>query len=137
MYLVTDSGNVYRIRKREDLSKNNFINNLELSYIKKYDGNEVINAREKPAEKNGNEYPKKLTLNNNNFNNNIDNIIKYSINPNYNLNDSDSSLGEIDYFPNSSDLKDDFRHNFASRNKQKAKATNSYVTDLLRGSFVL
>lgn len=137
MYLVTDSGNVYRIRKRGDLSKNNFINNLELSYIKKYDGNEVINARDKPVEKNGNEYPKKLTLNNNNFNNNIDNIIKYSINPNYNLNDSDSSLGEIDYFPNSSDLKDDFRHNFASRNKQKAKAANSYVTDLLRGSFVL
>lgn len=135
MYLVTDRGNVYRIKKREDLSKNNFINNLELSYIKKYDGNEVINVREKPVEKIGNEYPKKLTLYNNNFNNNIDNIIKYSINPNYNLNDSDSSLREIDYA--STDLKDDFHHNFSSRNKQKEKAANSYVTDLLRGSFVL
>jgi len=137
MYLVTDSGKVYRIKRREDLTKNNFINNLELSYIKKYDGNEVINAREKPVEKNGNEYPKKLTLYNNNFNNNIDNVIKYSINPNYNLNDSDSSFGEIDYLNNPADLKDDFRQNFSSRNKQKAKAVNSYVTDLLRGSFVL
>jgi len=137
IYLVTDSGKVYRIKRREDLTKNNFINNLELSYIKKYDGNEVINAREKPVEKNGNEYPKKLTLYNNNFNNNIDNVIKYSINPNYNLNDSDSSFGEIDYLNNPADLKDDFRQNFSSRNKQKAKAVNSYVTDLLRGSFVL
>ena len=35
MFLVTNTGNVFKIKKRNDLSKNNFINQLELDYFKK------------------------------------------------------------------------------------------------------
>lgn len=139
MYLVTNIGNVFKIKKRNDLSKNYFINQIELDYFEKYKGNEVINIREKQDtnEKNENEYPQKLTLNNNNFNNNLENIIKYSINPNYNYIDSDDSYGEVDIFSHSqsTELKDNDYS--SSRNKTKQKGINSYVTDLLRTSFVL
>jgi len=135
MYLVTNTGRVYKIKKRNDLSKNNFINKIELDYFKKYKGNEVINIREKPDknDKNENECPKKYTLYNNNFNNNLEHIIKYSINPNYNYIDTEDSYGEI----NLSFSTEKIDNNFSSRNKPKEKGLNSYVTDLLRGSFVL
>ena len=132
LYLVTSTGGVYKIKKRDDLKKNNFINMIEMDYIKRYKGNEVINIREKPDinDKSDN----MLTLCNNNYNNNFEHIIKSSINPNYNNIDSDDSYGEIDNFSQSNEIKD---FNFSSRNKQKPKGLNSYVNDLLRGSFVL
>ena len=135
MYLVTNNGEVYKIKKRNDLSKNNFINQIELDYFKKYRGNEVINIREKPDINNNkdNDYQKKCTLYNNGFNNNLEHIIKYSINPNYNYIDSEDSYGEIG-FSHPTEVKD---INISSRNKPKSKEINSYVTDLLRGSFVL
>jgi len=129
MYLVTNTGGVYKIKKRDDLSKNNFINKIDLDYFKKYKGNEVINIREKP-DINENKY----TLCNNNFNNNLDHIIKYSINPNYKYIDSDDSYGEIETYSPSNDINN---YNLSSRNKPKPKGLNSYVNDLLRGSFVL
>lgn len=132
LYLVTSTGGVYKIKKRNDLTKNNFINQIEMDYIKRYKGNEVINIREKPDINDKNET--KLTLCNNNYNNNLEHIIKSSINPNYNNIDSDDSYGEIDNFSQSNEKKD---FNFSSRNKQKPKRLNSYVNDLLRGSFVL
>ena len=132
LYLVTSTGGVYKIKKRNDLTKNNFINQIEMDYIKRYKGNEVINIREKPDINDKNET--KLTLCNNNYNNNLEHIIKSSINPNYNNIDSDDSYGEIDNFSQSNEKKD---FNFSSRNKQKPKGLNSYVNDLLRGSFVL
>ena len=128
MYLVTNNGRVYRIKKRNDLSKNGFINKIELDYIKKYKGNEVINLRGKTDINN------KYTLGNNNFNNNLEHIIKYSINPNYNHIDSDDSYSEIENYIYSNEVKD---NNLLTRNKSKPKGSNSYVNDLLRGSFVL
>ena len=138
MYLVSNNGNVYKIKKRDDLTKNNFINQIELDYIKRYKGNEIINIREKADsnEKNNNESPKILTLCNNNFNNNLENIIKCSINPNYYCIDTDSSFGELDNFPEITEPNKDY-NNYSSRNKPKPKGLNSYVNDLLRGSFVL
>ena len=132
LYLVTSTGGVYKIKKRNDLTKNNFISQIEMDYIKRYKGNEVINIREKPD--NNDKSETKLTLCNNNYNNNFEHIIKSSINPNYNNIDSDDSYGEIDNFSQSNEIKD---FNFSSRNKQKPKGLNSYVNDLLRGSFVL
>ena len=138
MYLVTNTGRVYKIKKRNDLSKNNFINQIELDYFKKYKGNEVINIREKPdkIDKNDNECPKKYTLYNNGFNNNLEHIIKYSINPNYNYINTEDSYGDIN-LSYSTEIKDNNNNNLSSRNKPKVKGLNSYVTDLLRGSFVL
>ena len=133
LYLVTSNGGVYKIKKRDDLKKNNFINQIEMDYIKSYKGNEVINIREKPDI--NDKYETKLTLCNNNYNNNLEHIIKSSINPNYNNIDSDDSYGEIDNLSQSNNEIKDF--NFSSRNKQKPKGLNSYVNDLLRGSFVL
>ena len=132
MYLVTNTGRVYKIKKRNDLSKNNFINKIELDYFKKYKGNEVINIRENPNIKKENE--NKYTLCNNNFNNNLKHIIKYSINPNYNFIDSDDSYEEIENDDYSNEIKD---NNLLSRNKPKPKGFNTYVNDLLRGSFIL
>ena len=136
MYLVTNTGNVFKIKKRNDLSKTNFINQIDLDYFKKYKGNEVINIREKPDinDKNLKECPQKYTLYNNNFNNNLEHIIKYSINPNYNCIDSDDSYGEVETFSQSAEVKDS---NLSSRNKTKQKGINSYVTDLLRASFMI
>ena len=133
MYLVTSSGDVYKIKKRDDLSKNNFINNIELDYIKRYKGNEVINIREKDDINNNVNGENKHTLSNNNFNNNLEHIIKSSINPNYNYLESDDSYGEIDNFYQTNERKDDF----PTKNKLKPKGINSYVNNLLRGSFVL
>ena len=132
LYLVSNTGDVYKIKKRDDLSKNNFINQIEIDYIKKYKGNEVIYIRDNhnANDKNDN----KLTLCNNNFNNNLGHIIKSDIYPNYNYIDSDDSYGEIDYYSQTNDIKE---FNFSSRNKPKPKGLNSYVNDLLRGSFVL
>ena len=131
MYLVTNNGGVYKIKKRNDLSRNNFINKIELDYIKKNKGNEVINIREKQYI---NENENRYTLSNNIFNNNLEHIIKYSINPNYNNIDSDDSYGEIENYTYSNEIKD---NNISTRNKSKQKGVNSYVNDLLRGSFVL
>ena len=132
LYLVSNTGDVYKIKKRDDLSKNNIINQIEIDYIKKYKGNEVINIRDNHNvnDKNDN----KITLCNNNFNNNLGHIIKSDIYPNYNYIDSDDSYGEIDYYSQTNDIKE---FNFLSRNKPKPKGLNSYVNDLLRGSFVL
>ena len=47
IYLVTNSGNVYKIYKREDLSKNNFLNGINLDFISTQRQNEIINIREK------------------------------------------------------------------------------------------
>ena len=132
IYLVTNNGGVYKIKKRNDLSKNNFINKIEFDYIKKYKGNEVINIREKHDINENNE--NKYTLSNNIFNNNLEHIIKYSINPNYNNIDSDDSYGDIENYTYSNEIKD---NNISTRNKSKPKGVNSYVNDLLRGSFVL
>ena len=132
LYLVSNTGDVYKIKKRDDLSKNNFINQIEIDYIKKYKGNEVIYIRDNHNSNDKND--NKLTLCNNNFNNNLGHIIKSDIYPNYNYIDSDDSYGEIDYFSQANDIKE---FNFSSRNKPKPKGLNSYVNDLLRGSFVL
>ena len=131
LYLVSNNGDVYKIKKRDDLSKNNFINQIDLDYIIKYNGNEVIYIRDNYS---NDKYDYKPTLCNNNFNNNLEHIIKTSIYPNYSYIDSDDSLGEIDNYSHSNEIKE---FNFSSRNKPKTRGINSYVNDLLRGSFVL
>ena len=133
MYLVTNTGNVYKIKKRDDLSKDNFINKIELDYIKRYKGNEVVNIREKEDKYINDNDESKHTLYNNNFNNNLEYIIKSSINPNYKFLESDDSYCEIDGFSHINEKNDDP----STRNKQKQKGINSYVNGLLRGSFVL
>ena len=130
IYIVTDKGDIYKIKKRDDLKKNNFINQIELDYNRKYDGNEVINIRDKPNLN----YENKITLCNNNFNNNLEHIIKYNYNPNYKFINNDDSYDEFDIYSNSAEI-DEF--NSSTRNKLKPKGLNSYVNDLLRGSFVL
>jgi hypothetical protein len=128
IYLVTNTGKVYKFRKRNDLSKNNFINNIDLNYISTYKENEIINIREKNInEKNENNYSKKLNLNNNMFNNNLENIIKCTFNPNYiyeKLNNN--QLKEKEYLNSI--------HN--TRNTQKQTKINSYVNDLLKGMLI-
>ena len=84
IYLVTDSGNVYKINKRDDLSKNNFINGINLDFISTQRQNEIINIREKIKNDIDNDYySRKLNLSNNQINENIDIIIHSAINPNY------------------------------------------------------
>ena len=128
LYLVSNTGDVYKIKKRDDLSKNNFIDQIELDYIKKYKRNDIVYIRDNPSLNDKNE--NKPSLCNNNFNNNLEHIIKNSIYPNYNYINSDDSYGEID----TNEIKE---FNYSSRNKPKQKKLNSYVNDLLRGSFVL
>ena len=133
IYLVTSDGTVYKIKKRDDLTKNNIINQIELDYFRRYKGNEVINIREKPDrnDKNSNNI---ITLANNNFNNNLQHIIKYNYYPNYDTFDSDDSYKDIDDLMQPLEIQ---KNIIASRNREKHKGMNSYVNDLLRGSFVL
>ena len=134
MYFVTNKGDVYKIIKRDDLKKNNFIKQIELDYNKSYNGKEVINIREKPDinERNGN----KITLSNNNFNNNLEHIIRHNYNPNYKFKyiNIDDSYDELDNYSHSDEINEFIG---STRNKPKPKGLNSYVNDLLRGSFVL
>ena len=84
IYFVTINGNVYKIKRRDDLQKNNFLSKINLDFISTDRENEIINIREKiKNEKNDNDYPRILTLSNNKFNNNIGNIIRCTRNPNF------------------------------------------------------
>ena len=134
IYFVTNKGDVYKIKKRDDLKKNNFIKQIELDYNKNYNGKEVINIREKPDINERSE--NKITLCNNNFNNNFEHIIKHNYNPNYKLNyiNNDDSYDEFDNYSHSDEINEFIG---STRNKPKPKGLNSYVNDLLRGSFVL
>ena len=90
----------------------------------------MINIREKVKnDKNSNDYPRKLTLINNNFNDNLRYVIKHSKRPNYMLYNQ-----EYKVFDFSSPLSKD---NNTSRNNPKQNRTNSYVNELLKDSFVL
>ena len=118
IYFVTNNGNVYKIKRRDDLQKNNFLSKINLDFISTDRENEIINIREKiKNEKNDNDYPRILTLSNNKFNNNIGNIIRCTRNPNF----------WYEKKPN----------NNTSRNNPRPKKINSYVTELLKNSFVL
>ena len=71
IYLVTNIGTVFKLKRRDDLSKNNFLGKINLDFISTDRQNEIINIREKiENEKNDNDYQRILTLNNNKFNNN-------------------------------------------------------------------
>ena len=63
IYLVTNSGNVYKIKKRDDLLKNNFIYKIDLDLLSTQRQNEIINIREKnKTSKNGINDIKRLSL---------------------------------------------------------------------------
>ena len=130
IYLVTNSGNVYKIKKRDDLLKNNFIYKIDLDLLSTQRQNEIINIREKNKT---NKYDindiKRLSLSNNKFNDNIYNIIQYTINPNF-LYENQANNNLESFEPINID-------NHTSRNIPKQKKIHSYVDELLKGSFVL
>ena len=130
IYLVTNNGNVYKFKRRDDLKKNDFLNDINLDFISTDRRSEMINIREKVKnDKNSNDYQRKLTLTNNNFNDNLRYVIKHSKRPNYMLYNQ-----EYKVFDFSSPLSKD---NNTSRNNPKQNRTNSYVNELLKDSFVL
>ena len=133
IYFVTNNGNVYKIKRRDDLQKNNFLSKINLDFISTDRENEIINIREKiKNEKNDNDYPRILTLSNNKFNNNIGNIIRYTRNPNFFY--EKKNINKINNIESSQQI---IRDNNTSRNNPKQKKINSYVTELLKNSFVL
>jgi len=131
IYLVANDGKVYKFKKRDDLIKNNFINKINLDYISTPRENEVINIRDK-NENSDEDYSNKLTLDNNNFNNNLENIIKCTVDPNYLYNKKIFKIRN--HFESCKQLPKD---NVNTRNIQKPKRINSYVNELLKGSFVI
>ena len=133
IYFVTNNGNVYKIKRRDDLQKNNFLSKINLDFISTDRENEIINIREKiKNEKNDNDYPRILTLSNNKFNNNIGNIIRCTRNPNFWY--EKKPINKINNLESSPQI---IRDNNTSRNNPKPKKINSYVTELLKNSFVL
>ena len=130
IYLVTNNGNVYKFKRRDDLKKNDFLNDINLDFISTDRRSEMINIREKVKnDKNSNDYPRKLTLTNNNFNDNLRYVIKHSKNPNHMIYNQEYKVYDF-----SSPLSKD---NNTSRNNPKQNRTNSYVNELLKDSFVL
>lgn len=133
IYFVTNNGNVYKIKRRDDLQKNNFLSKINLDFISTDRENEIINIREKiKNEKNDNDYPRILTLSNNKFNNNIGNIIRCTRNPNFFY--EKKNINKINNIESSQQI---IRDNNTSRNNPRPKKINSYVTELLKNSFVL
>ena len=133
IYFVTINGNVYKIKRRDDLQKNNFLSKINLDFISTDRENEIINIREKiKNEKNDNDYPRILTLSNNKFNNNIGNIIRCTRNPNFFY--EKKNINKINNIESSQQI---IRDNNTSRNNPRPKKINSYVTELLKNSFVL
>ena len=133
IYFVTNNGNVYKIKRRDDLQKNNFLSKINLDFISTDRENEIINIREKiKNEKNDNDYPRILTLSNNKFNNNIGNIIRCTRNPNFSY--EKKPINKINNLESSPQI---IRDNNTSRNNPRPKKINSYVTELLKNSFVL
>ena len=133
IYFVTNNGNVYKIKRRDDLQKNNFLSKINLDFISTDRENEIINIREKiKNEKNDNDYPRILTLSNNKFNNNIGNIIRCTRNPNFWY--EKKPINKINNLESSPQI---IRDNNISRNNPRPKKINSYVTELLKNSFVL
>ena len=133
IYFVTNNGNVYKIKRRDDLQKNNFLSKINLDFISTDRENEIINIREKiKNEKNDNDYPRILTLSNNKFNNNIGNIIRCTRNPNFWY--EKNPINKINNLESSPQI---IRDNNTSRNNPRPKKINSYVTELLKNSFVL
>lgn len=132
IYLVTNSGNVYKIYKREDLSKNNFLNGINLDFISTQRQNEIINIREKiKKDIDSDYYSRKLNLSNNEINENIDIIIHSAINPNYIYDKKAYSF--FDHFDASKQIQNEKN----SRNIKKQERVNSYVNQLLKDNFVL
>jgi len=133
IYFVTNNGNVYKIKRRDDLQKNNFLSKINLDFISTDRENEIINIRKKiKNEKNDNDYPRILTLSNNKFNNNIGNIIRCTRNPNFWY--EKKPINKINNLESSPQI---IRDNNTSRNNPRPKKINSYVTELLKNSFVL
>ena len=133
IYFVTNNGNVYKIKRRDDLQKNNFLSKINLDFISTDRENEIINIREKiKNEKIDNDYPRILTLSNNKFNNNIGNIIRCTRNPNFWY--EKKPINKINNLESSPQI---IRDNNTSRNNPRPKKINSYVTELLKNSFVL
>lgn len=133
IYFVTNIGNVYKLKRRDDLQKNNFLSKINLDFISTDRENEIINIREKiKNEKIDNDYPRILTLSNNKFNNNIGNIIRCTRNPNFFY--EKKNINKINNIESSQQI---IRDNNTSRNNPRPKKINSYVTELLKNSFVL
>ena len=132
IYLVTNSGNVYKIYKREDIKKNNFLNGINLDFISTQRQNEIINIREKIKKDIDNDYySRKLNLSNNEINENIDIIIHSAINPNYIYDKKAYSF--FDHFDASKQIQNEKN----SRNIKKKEIVNNYVNKLLKDNFVL
>ena len=129
IYLVTNDGKVYKIKKRDDLMKNNFINKINLDFISTPRKNEVIKIREKIKNDIDNDYySQKLNLNDNQYNENIETIIQSAINPNYLY--EKKAYRFYEPFESARQLPN-------SRNIKKQERVNSYVNQLLKDNFVL
>ena len=129
IYLVTNDGKVYKIKKRDDLMKNNFINKINLDFISTPRESEVIKIREKIKNDIDNDYySQKLNLDNNQFNDNIETIIQSAINPNYLY--EKKTFQFFEPFESARQLPN-------SRNIKKQERVNSYVNQLLKDNFVL
>ncbi len=129
IYLVTNDGKVYKIKKRDDLMKNNFINKINLDFISTPRKNEVIKIREKIKNDIDNDYySQKLNLNDNQYNENIETIIQSAINPNYLY--EKKAYRFYEPFESARQLTN-------SRNIKKQERVNSYVNQLLKDNFVL
>ena len=129
IYLVTNDGKVYKIKKRDDLMKNNFINKINLDFISTPRKNEVIKIREKIKNDIDNDYySQKLNLNDNQYNENIETIIQSAINPNYLY--EKKAFHFFEPFESARQLPN-------SRNIKKQERVNSYVNQLLKDNFVL
>ena len=117
-------------KQKDNLLKNNFIYKIDLDLLSTQRRNEIINIREKnKTNKNGINDIKRLSLSNNKFNDNIYNIIQYTINPNF-LYENQANNNLESFEPINID-------NHTSRNIPKQKKIHSYVDELLKGSFVL
>lgn len=139
IYLITDDNRVFKIKKREDLSKNDFINKIEMDYYNNF--NEIIDLRESSSN-NNNDEENIGEISINNYVEQIQNdIISKSNrdNPNSSISDSsyENDLDNDEAGVEQNENRQDSCANSASRNKQKSKNINSYVSDLMKGSFVL
>lgn len=141
-YLVSNEGRVYKIKKRNDLSKNDFLDKIELDYNKRF-SEDIINLRETLNNSDNNfeeDEQNKITFNNyikeiqsdinkkkNSRYNNINNEDGYNSDENYSFDYEDKDYEK----EKKRDIKNDNNEN------EKDNNINNFVNDIMKGSFVL
>ena len=109
LYLVSNSGRVFKIKKRNDLTKNDFMNKINFDYYQNW-GNDAINFND---------------IQNNEYINNIKNEIRTNNERNF----EDSKKNNYNQ-EDSEDVKNRIRGIISSHTQ------SGTISDMLRGSFV-